>query len=128
MMNFGGISLGIKSEKNFKNVEFKFKKMKFNNNFFGVLLLKLDESFYNCFIALDHIKDKSYLEKLMSSNYFNLIIFNDDSKENKIYRILNDLKNQLLFSLPNQIYENFEHNIITNDLNTAFSAEMLWNN
>lgn len=126
-MNFGGISLGMKSEKNFKKVEFKFKKMKFNNNFFGVLLLKLDESFYNCFIALDHIKNKSYLEKLMSLNSFNLIIFNDTSKENKIYRILNDLKNQLLFSLPNQMCENFEYNIITNDLNTAFSAEMLWN-
>lgn len=119
--------MGMKSEKNFKKVEFKFKKMKFNNNFFGVLLLKLDESFYNCFIALDHIKNKSYLEKLMSLNSFNLIIFNDTSKENKIYRILNDLKNQLLFSLPNQMCENFEYNIITNDLNTAFSAEMLWN-
>ena len=127
-MNFGGISLGMKSKKDFKNVEFKFKKLEFNNCFFGVLLLKLDEAFYNCFIALDHMKNKSYLEKLMNLNSFNLIIFNDTSKENKIYRILNDLKNQLLFSLPNQICENFEYNIITNDLNTAFSAEMLWNN
>lgn len=127
MMSFGGISLGMKSEKNFKNVEFKFKKLKFNNCFFGVLLLKLDETFYNCFIALDHIKNKFYLEKLMNLNSFNLIVFNNDSKENKIYNILNDLKNQLLFSLPNQIYKNFEYNIISNDLDTAFSAEMLWN-
>ncbi len=126
-MSFGGISLGMKSEKNFKNVEFKFKKLKFNNCFFGVLLLKLDETFYNCFIALDHIKNKFYLEKLMNLNSFNLIVFNNDSKENKIYNILNDLKNQLLFSLPNQIYKNFEYNIISNDLDTAFSAEMLWN-
>ena len=117
----------MKSEKNFKNVEFKFKKLKFNNCFFGVLLLKLDETFYNCFIALDHIKNKFYLEKLMNLNSFNLIVFNNDSKENKIYNILNDLKNQLLFSLPNQIYKNFEYNIISNDLDTAFSAEMLWN-
>ena len=127
MMNFGGVSLGIKSEKDFKNVEFKFKKLKFNNCFFGVLLLKLDEAFYNCFIALDHLKNTTYLEKLMNLNSFNLIIFNHDSKENKIYNILNDLKNQLLFSLPNQLYKNFEYNIISNDLDTAFSAEMLWN-
>ena len=57
MMNFGGVSLGIKSEKDFKNVEFKFKKLKFNNCFFGVLLLKLYEACYNCFIALYHLKN-----------------------------------------------------------------------
>lgn len=126
-MNFGGISLGMKSKKDFKNVEFKFKKLEFNNCFFGVLLLKLDEAFYNCFIALDHMKNKSYLEKLMNLNSFNLIIFNNESKENKIYRVLNSLTNQVLFSLPNQIYYNPKYKIINNNYDFPFTAEMLWN-
>lgn len=127
-MNFGGISLGLKSEKIFNNAEFKFKKLEYNNCFFGVLLLKLDEDFYNCFIDLEHMNSKSYLEKLMNLNSFNLIIFNNESKENKIYRIFNDLKNQVLFSLPNQIYYNPEYKEIKNNYKFPFTAEMLWNN
>ena len=58
MMNFGGISLGIKSKMIFNNIDFKFKKLKFGNIFFGVILLKLDETYYSCFISLDQLKNK----------------------------------------------------------------------
>ncbi len=125
MMNFGGISLGIKSEKTFNNIEFKFKKMKFKNVFFGVILLKLDETIYSCFIALNQIKNKSCLEKLMNLDYFNLIVFNK-SKENKIYRILNNLKNQILFCLPENICNS--QDIVTNNIKIPLSADKLWNN
>ena len=90
MMNFGGISLGMKSTRIFNNIEFKFKKLKFRNVFFGVLLLKLDETYYSCFIPLDQLNEKIYLEKLIKNDYFNLIVFNP-SNENKIYRIINNI-------------------------------------
>lgn len=128
MMNFGGISLGIKSEKIFDNIEFKFKKIEFKKQFFGVILLKLDETFYSCFVSLAHqFKDKYYLEKLINLDYFNLIVFNHLA-ENKIYRILNDSKNKVLFYLPNPIYDNLENNIVSNELYNNFPASILWNN
>ena len=126
MMSFGGISLGMKSEKKFDNIEFKFKKMQFKDMLLGVLLLKLDETFYSCFIPLDHSNSKLYLKKLINLDSFNFIVF-DHSYENKIYRILNDFKNKLLFSIPNHIGSNFEYSITSNELKKQFSAEMLWN-
>ena len=122
----GGICLGIKSEKNFDNIEFKFKKLQFKDVFFGVILLKSDETFYSCFISLEHLKSKSYLEKLINLDYFNLIVFNQ-SDENKIYRIINTLNNKILFSLPNNVYNDFDDNITSPDIK-EFSAETLWNN
>lgn len=128
MTSFGGISLGIKSEKIFDNIEFKFKKIEFKKQFFGVILLKLDETFYSCFVSLAHqFKDKYYLEKLINLDYFNLIVFNHLA-ENKIYRILNDSKNKVLFYLPNPIYDNLENNIVSNELYNNFPASILWNN
>lgn len=126
MMNFGGISLGIKSKMIFNNIDFKFKKLKFRNIFFGVLLLKLDETYYSCFIPLDQLNGKLYLEKLIKNDYFNLIVFNP-SNENKIYRIINNLRNKILFTLPNQTYEPTGSNINSYELNKMFSAKMLWN-
>lgn len=126
MMNFGGISLGMKSTRIFNNIEFKFKKLKFRNIFFGVLLLKLDETYYSCFIPLDQLNEKIYLEKLIKNDYFNLIVFNP-SNENKIYRIINDLKNKILFTLPSQTCSIVESNVSSYELNKAFSAKVLWN-
>ncbi|MFR1776924.1 MAG: hypothetical protein ACLSW4_02550 [Clostridia bacterium] len=126
MMNFGGISLGMKSTRIFNNIEFKFKKLKFRNIFFGVLLLKLDETYYSCFIPLDQLNEKIYLEKLIKNDYFNLIVFNP-SNENKIYRIINDLRNKILFTLPSQTCSIVESNISSYELNKTFSAKMLWN-
>lgn len=127
MMSFGGISLGMKSEKIFDNIEFKFKKMQFKNMLFGVLLLKLDETFYSCFVSLDHSNSKLCLKKLINLDAFNFIVF-DNSYENKIYRVLNDFKNKLLFSISNHVTHNFEYSITSNELKNQFSAEMLWNN
>lgn len=127
MMSFGGISLGMKSEKKFDNIEFKFKKMQFKNMLFGVLLLKLDETFYSCFVSLDHSNSKLCLKKLINLDAFNFIVF-DHSYENKIYRVLNDFKNKLLFSISNHVTHNFEYSITSNELKNQFSAEMLWNN
>lgn len=126
MMNFGGISLGMKSTRIFNNIEFKFKKLKFRNVFFGVLLLKLDETYYSCFIQLEQLNEKIYLEKLIKNDYFNLIVFNP-SNENKIYRIINDLRNKILFTLPSQTCSIVESNISSYELNKTFSAKMLWN-
>lgn len=126
MMNFGGISLGMKSKRIFNNIEFKFKKLKFRNVFFGVLLLKLDETYYSCFIPLDQLNGKIYLEKLIKNDYFNLIVFNP-SNENKIYRIINDLKNKILFTLPSQTCSIVESNVSSYELNKTFSAKVLWN-
>lgn len=126
MMNFGGISLGMKSTRIFNNIEFKFKKLKFRNVFFGVLLLKLDETYYSCFIPLDQLNEKIYLEKLIKNDYFNLIVFNP-SNENKIYRIINDLKNKILFTLPSQTCSIVESNVSSYELNKSFSAKVLWN-
>lgn len=128
MTNFGGISLGIKSERIFDDIEFKFKKIEFKKQFFGVILLKSNETFYSCFVSLAHqFKDKYYLERLINLDYFNLIVFNH-SEENKIYRILNDSKNKVLFYLPNPIYDNLENNVVSNELHSNFPARMLWNN
>ncbi|MFR2788111.1 MAG: hypothetical protein ACLTBX_04910 [Clostridia bacterium] len=126
MMNFGGISLGIKSKMIFNNIDFKFKKLKFRNIFFGVIILKLDETYYSCFISLDQLKNKICLENLIKNDYFNLIVFNP-SNENKIYRIINNLRNKILFTLPNQTYEPTGSNINSYELNKMFSAKMLWN-
>lgn len=126
MMNFGGISLGMKSTRIFNNIEFKFKKLKFRNIFFGVLLLKLDETYYSCFIPLDQLNEKIYLEKLIKNDYFNLIVFNP-SNENKIYRIINNLRNKILFTLHSQTCSIVESNVSSYELNKAFSAKMLWN-
>lgn len=126
MMNFGGISLGMKSTRIFNNIEFKFKKLKFRNIFFGVLLLKLDETYYSCFIPLDQLNEKIYLEKLIKNDYFNLIVFNP-SNENKIYRIINNLRNKILFTLHSQTCNIVESNVSFYELNKTFSAKMLWN-
>lgn len=110
----------------FNNIDFKFKKLKFGNIFFGVILLKLDETYYSCFISLDQLKNKIFLENLIKNDYFNLIVFNP-SNENKIYRIINNLRNKILFTLPNQTYEPTGSNIPSYELNKMFSAKMLWN-
>ena len=90
--------------------------------------MKLDETFYSCFVSLAHqLKDKYYLERLINLDYFNLIVFNH-LKENKIYRILNDSKNKVLFYLPDPIYDNLENNVVSNELQNNFPTSMLWNN
>ena len=126
MMSFGGLCLAIKSDKKFKHIEFKFKKLKLRNYFFGVILLNLDENFYSCFICLNQYKDKSYLERLISTNFFNLIVFNN-SKENKVYRISNNIKNKLLLFLPNEPYNCHLPQINVDKLKSIFPAKLLWN-
>ena len=66
----GSISLALKSEeKNFNHVDFKFKKLQISNETFGVLLLKLDDKIYSCFIDLDKLQDKICLEKLLHFDF-----------------------------------------------------------
>lgn len=91
-----------------------------------VLLLKLDETYYSCFIPLDQLNEKIYLEKLIKNDYFNLIVFNP-SNENKIYRIINNLRNKILFTLHSQTCNIVESNVSSYELNKTFSAKMLWN-
>lgn len=123
-----GICLGMKSDKVFNNIDFKFKKLKFNNIFFGIILLKLDNTFSCCYIALNEQKDKKILEKLLYSDYFNFIVFNG-SDYNKIYRISNTFENKLLMSIPNMINKQMmvDTRKMINELKHLYSPEFLWN-
>mgnify|MGYP007091823600 CR=1 FL=1 len=77
-------------------------------------------------IQLNQYKDKSYLERLISTNFFNLIVFNN-SKENKVYRISNNIKNKLLLFLPNEPYNCHLPQINVDKLKSIFPAKLLWN-
>lgn len=123
----GGISLALKSKRNnFKRINFKLKKLQMNNEFFGVLLLKLDEEIYSCFINFDKSDDKSCLTKLMNSDFINFIIL-ENSKEYKVYKIQNDLRNKILFNISNNTQNIKKDRISTNQLRNKFSNNVLWN-
>lgn len=123
-----GICLGMKSDKIFNNIDFKFKKLQFNNIFFGIILLKLDNTFLCCYIALNEQKDKKILEKLLNLDYFNLIIFND-SDYNKIYRISNNIGNKFLINVPNIINNQImvDTKKLIQELKHLYSPKYLWN-
>ena len=123
-----GVCLGLKSDKKYSHIDFKYKEIKFENSLFGCVLLKLDNSFYSCHIALKVDRNKNTLEKLLFSNYFNLIVFGTQ-KENDVYRINNDFKNKLLFKIidnPN-INETINIDNFISELSTLYPAEVLWN-
>lgn len=123
----GGISLALKSKRdNFNKITFKFKKLQINNEFFGVLLLKLDKEIYSCFINLTKLADESCLAKLMASDFINLIIFGN-SKEYKVYKIQNELKNKILFYFPDNTQNIKKDRISINELRKKFSNNVLWN-
>ena len=124
-----GICLAMKSNELFNDVNFKFKKLKLKNNEYGILLLKLDNSFYSCYVGLFDKYERDSLKKLLSQDFFNLIIFND-SKCHKVYRINNKFENKLLMNLP--IKHN--SNLISDakkaiaELKKIYTPEFLWNN
>lgn len=123
----GGISLALKSEENdYKNVDFRFKKLEISNETFGVLLLKLDDKIYSCFIDLDKLQEKICLEKLIHFDFLTLIIFGN-SKEHKVYKISNSLKNKILFNDSNKSQNIKKNHISIEQLKTMFSNATLWN-
>lgn len=123
----GSISLALKSEENnFNHVDFKFKKLQISNETFGVLLLKLDDKIYSCFIDLDKLQDKICLEKLLHFDFLTLIIFGN-SNEHKVYKISNSLKNKILFNISNSSQNIKKHQISLEKVKNMFSNTTLWN-
>ena len=123
----GSISLALKSEENnFNHVDFKFKKLQISNETFGVLLLKLDDKIYSCFIDLDKLQDKICLEKLLHFDFLTLIIFGN-SNEHKVYKISNSLKNKILFNISNSSQKEKKHQISLDEVKNMFSNTTLWN-
>ena len=123
----GSISLALKSEENnFNHVYFKFKKLQISNETFGVLLLKLDDKIYSCFIDLDKLQDKICLEKLLHFDFLTLIIFGN-SNEHKVYKISNSLKNKILFNISNSSQNIKKHQISLEKVKNMFSNTTLWN-
>ena len=122
----GSISLALKSEENnFNHVDFKFKKLQISNETFGVLLLKLDDEIYSCFIDLDKLQDKICLEKLLHFDFLTLIIFGN-SNEHKVYKISNSLKNKILFNISNSSQNIKKHQISLEKVKNMFSNTTLW--
>ena len=123
----GSISLALKSEeKNFNHVDFKFKKLQISNETFGVLLLKLDDKIYSCFIDLDKLQDKICLEKLLHFDFLTLIIFGN-SNEHKVYKISNSLKNKIIFNISRKSKNIKKHQISLEEVKNMFSNTTLWN-
>ena len=123
----GSISLALKSEENnFNHVDFKFKKLQISNETFGVLLLKLDDKIYSCFIDLDKLQDKICLEKLLHFDFLTLIIFGN-SNEHKVYKISNSLKNKILFNISNSSQNIKKHQISLEKVKNMCSNTSLWN-
>lgn len=126
----GGVSLGMKSNESFNQVDFKFKELNYKNKFIGVILLKLDEKCYSCFIPLMNFNDLSSLKQLINLDYFNLIVFSNYN-DHKIYRIQSDLKYKLLINNFNKKTNNVppaNNSSLINELNSLFTPEVLWNN
>lgn len=123
-----GVCLGLKSDKKYNHVDFKYKEIKYKNNLFGSVLLKLDDSFYSCHTALKEDINKNTLEKLLCSNSFNLIVFGTH-QENDVYRINNDFKNKLLFNIidSQDINGTINTDTFINEINKLYPAEVLWN-
>ena len=123
-----GVCLGLKSDKKYNHVDFKYKEIKYKNNLFGSVLLKLDDSFYSCHTALKEDTNKNTLEKLLCSNSFNLIVFGTH-QENDVYRINNDFKNKLLFNIidSQDINGTINTDTFINEINRLYPAEVLWN-
>lgn len=48
----GGFNLGIKSDKAFDNIDFKFKKLQFKDISCGVFLIKSNNNFYSRFVDM----------------------------------------------------------------------------
>lgn len=125
--NLGGISLGIKlGQDNFDKIDFRFKKLKLDNEFFGILLLRLDEKIYNCFINLNEKYNNLCLQKLLNFDYINFIVFGD-SNEHKVYKISNSLMNRILFSIPNLVNKKNCNKTSIEQLKKMFSSNSLWN-
>lgn len=122
----GGTSLAIKSDKNnFNKIDFRFKKLELSGDFFGILLLRLDEKIYSCFINLSNSYDNLCLKKLLRFNYINFIVLGN-SNEHKVYKISNSLMNRILFSIPNLVNKNKSKNSIE-QFKKIISANSLWN-
>lgn len=123
----GSISLGLKSEeKNFKNIDFRFKKLQLSSKTFGVLLLKLDENIYSCFIDFSKIHDKICLENLIHFKFLTLIIFGN-SNEHRVFKISNSLKNKILFNISNKSQSAKDSQISIEQFKKTFSNMTLWN-
>ena len=124
-----GVCLGIKSNKYYSEISFKFKVINYKNTFFGVILLKLDNDFLCCYINLNNLESKEILKKLLYSDYLNLIVFNN-SDYNKVYKIKNNIGNNFLINIPYVFNTSFNVNIneIIYKLNKLYSPEFLWNN
>lgn len=123
----GGVCLAIKCNMNkFKNIDFRFKKLKVSGETFGVLLLKLDDIIYSCFIDLHKIQEKICLQKLIHFDFLTLIIF-ENFKEHKVYKISNSLKNKILFNISSRSQNIKKHNISVEQLKNMFSNATLWN-
>lgn len=127
--DMNGVCLGIKSNKYYSEINFKFKVINYKNIFFGVILLKLDNDFLCCYINLNNLKSKEILKKLLYSDYLNLIVFNN-SDYNKVYKIKNNIGNNFLINIPYVFNTSFNVNIneIIYKLNKLYSPEFLWNN
>lgn len=127
--DMNGVCLGIKSNKYYSEISFKFKVINYKNIFFGVILLKLDNDFLCCYINLNNLESKEILKKLLYSDYLNLIVFNN-SDYNKVYKIKNNIGNNFLINIPYVFNTSFNVNIneIIYKLNKLYSPEFLWNN
>lgn len=122
----GGTSLAIKSDKNnFNKIDFRFKKLELSSDFFGILLLRLDEKIYSCFINLSDSYNNLCLRNLLRFDYINFIVFGD-SNEHEVYKISNSLMNRILFSIPNLVNKNKSKTSIE-QFKKIISANSLWN-
>ena len=123
----GSISLALKSEENnFNHVDFKFKKLQISNETFGVLLLKLDDKIYSCFIDLDKLQDKICLEKFLHFDFLTLINFGN-SNEHIVYKFSYSLNNLILFNISNSSQNIKKHQISLEKVKNMFSNTTLWN-
>lgn len=122
------VCLGIKTNKCYSKVDFKFKVLNYKNIFLGVVLLKLDSNFLHCYINLNNLEHKELLKKLLVPNYLNLVLFNN-SDYNKVYKITNDLSYNFLFNVPRILDNKLDFNIndVICKLDKLYSPELLWN-
>ena len=122
------VCLGIKTNKHYSKVDFKFKVLNYKNIFFGVILLKLDNNFLHCYINLNNLEHKELLKKLLISDCFNFVVF-DNSGYNKVYRINNNLGYNFLVNVPKVLNSKLDFNItdIIRKLDNLYSTEFLWN-
>lgn len=128
------VCLGIKTNKFYSKVDFKFKVLNYKNIFFGVLLLKLDNNFLHCYINLNNLEYKKLLKKLLISDCFNLFTFDNSDynrvkKINKVYLITNNLSYSFLLNVPQTLYNKLDFNIndVIYKLDKLYSPELLWN-